>query len=50
MENEMESKRAAAIGELRAALDEIESGAGLTRFLGGHGIQSQVFEFEWDEP
>ena len=23
---------------------------GLTRLVGGHGIQSRVFEFEWSEP
>jgi hypothetical protein len=50
MENDIEVKRAAVIGELKAALAEIESGAGLTRFVGGHGIQSRVFEFGWDEP
>ena len=50
MENEMESKRAAAVEDLKAALSELESGAGLTRFVGGHGLQSRVFEFEWDEP
>jgi hypothetical protein len=52
MENEkdMEAKRAEAIEELRAALAELKSGEGLMRFVGGHGIQSQVFEFEWNEP
>ena len=50
MDNDIEAGRAAAIAELRAALAEIESGAGLARFVGGHGIQSRVFEFEWDEP
>ena len=52
MENETdgEEKRAEAIGELRAALVELESGEGLPRFVGGHGIQSQVFEFAWSEP
>ena len=50
MENDIETRRAAAAGELRAALAEIESGAGLTRLVGGHGIQSRVFEFEWSEP
>ena len=42
--------RAAAIDELRAAFAELESGEGLTRLVGGHGIQSRVFEFEWREP
>lgn len=44
------ARRTAAIEELRAAFAEIESGAGLTRLVGGHGIQSRVFEFEWREP
>ena len=50
MENDIESGRAAALGELKAALAEMESGAGLTHLVGGHGIQSRVFEFAWDEP
>ena len=52
MENEedMKTKRAEAVEELRAAFAEIESGEGLTRLVGGHGIQSRVFEFEWSEP
>ena len=52
MENEgdMKTKRAEAVEELRAAVAEIESGEGLTRLVGGHGIQSRVFEFEWSEP
>jgi len=45
-----EAKRAAAVEELRAAFAEIESGEGLTRFVGGHGIQSRVFEFAWSDP
>ena len=52
MENEenREARRAEAVEELRAAFAEIESGEGLTRLVGGHGIQSRVFEFEWSEP
>ena len=50
MGNDIESRRAAAIEELRAAFAELESGAGLTRLVGGHGIQSRVFKFEWSEP
>ena len=49
-EKEMETKRAEAVEELRAAFAELESGEGLTRLVGGHGIQSRVFEFEWSEP
>ena len=50
MDNDLETKRAAAIAELKAALSDLESNEGLTRFVGGHGIQSRVFEFAWDEP
>ena len=46
----IEEKRSEAIEELRAACAELESGEGLTRLVGGHGIQSRVFEFEWSEP
>ena len=52
MENEedMKAKRTEAVEELRAAFAELESGEGLTRLVGGHGIQSRVFEFAWSEP
>ena len=50
MEDSIEAKRVEAVEELRAAFAEIESGEGLTRFLGGHGIQSRVFEFAWSDP
>ncbi len=46
---DIEARRAEAVEELRAAFAELESGEGLTRFVGGHGIQSRVFEFEWRE-
>jgi hypothetical protein len=36
------------IGELRAALAELESGEGLSRFVEGHGLQSRVFAFSWE--
>ena len=51
MENgkDIEAMRAEAIEELSAAFAELESGEELTRFVGGHGIQSRVFEFEWRE-
>ena len=49
-EENREARRAGAIEGLRAAFAELESGEGLTRLVGGHGIQSRVFEFEWDEP
>ena len=48
--NDIETKRAQTLEELRAVLAELESGEELTRFVGGHGIQSRVFEFEWSEP
>ncbi len=52
MENEenREARRAGAIEGLRAAFAELESGEGLTRLVGGHGIQSRVFEFAWSDP
>ena len=49
MENEIDEKRAAAVEELQAAFAELESGEGLTRLVGGHGIQSRVFAFVWSE-
>ena len=49
-EKDIEAKRAAAVDELRVAFAELESGEGLTRLVGGHGIQSRVFEFEWKDP
>lgn len=39
-----------AVAELRAALGELESGEGLSRFVGGHGLMSCLFEFQWNEP
>ena len=36
------------IEELRAALTELESGEGLSRFVEGHGLQSRVFVFSWE--
>ena len=36
------------INELRAALAELESGEGLSRFVEGHGLQSRVFVFSWE--
>ena len=54
MENESgkdtEAKREEAVEELRAAFAEIESGEGLTRLVGGHGLQSRIFEFMWSDP
>lgn len=42
--------RQATIGELKAALAELESEDGLERFVEGHGLQSRVFAFSWSEP
>ena len=50
MENEIGTKRAEAAEELKAAFAELESGEGLTRFVGGHGVQSRVFDFAWSDP
>lgn len=36
------------IEELRAALAELESGEGLSRFVEGHGLQSRVFVISWE--
>lgn len=36
------------IGELKAALDELESGEGLGSFVEGHGFQSRFFAFSWE--
>ena len=49
-EKDIVTRRAEAVEELRAVSAELESGEGLTRLVGGHGIQSRVFEFEWSEP
>ena len=35
------------IEELQAALAELESGEGLSRFVEGHGLQSRYFVFSW---
>lgn len=50
MAETLEERRAEALVELEDALEEIESGEGLSTFVEGHGIQSRVFEFEWSEP
>jgi len=48
-EEDREARRAEAVEDLRAAFAELESGEGLTRLVGGHGIQSRVFAFAWSE-
>ena len=46
----MKEQRMEAVAGLEAALDEIESGEGLSTFVEGHGLQSRRFRFEWIEP
>jgi len=46
----MKEKRIEAIASLENALDEIESGEGLSTFVEGHGLQSRRFRFNWSEP
>lgn len=46
----MKEKRIEAIAGLENALEEIESGEGLSTFVEGHGLQSRRFRFEWSEP
>lgn len=43
----IDDARAETIAELKASLAELEEGEGLTRFIGGHGLMSRVFEFTW---
>ena len=50
MDNDSAEKREETIAELNAALVELESGEGLSRFAGGHGLMSRRFEFGWSEP
>jgi len=46
----MKEKRIETIAKLQNALEEIESGEGLSTFVEGHGLQSHRFRFEWSEP
>lgn len=43
-------KREETVAELQAALDGLNGGEGLSRFVGGHGLMSRRFEFKWKEP
>ncbi len=47
---ETSSQRISIMDDLRAELKGFEAGEGLSRFTGGHGLQSNVFRFSWDEP
>ena len=50
MDDNAAETREEAIAALNAALVELEGGEGLSRFVGGHGLVSRRFEFEWREP
>lgn len=50
MTDKVKEKRAEALVALEDALDEIDSGEGLSTFVEGHGLQSRRFRFEWREP
>jgi len=50
IDDNMKEKRAEAVAGLEDALEEIESGEGLSTFVEGHGLQSRRFRFEWSEP
>jgi hypothetical protein len=50
MEDTLKEKRMEAVAGLEDALEEIESGEGLSTFVEGHGLQSRRFRFEWREP
>lgn len=46
----MDNDRKAVLAELTAALASLEGGGLPAPFLGGHGIQSRLFEFAWSDP
>lgn len=50
MEDKVEERREEVIAELKAALEELEEGEGLSQFIVGHGLMSRLFEFKWSEP
>ena len=50
MDDNAAETREGTIAALNAALEELESGEGLSRFVDGHGLMSRRFEFEWREP
>lgn len=43
----MDERRQETIDRLNAAMAEMETEDGLVSFVGGHGVQSRVFEFSW---
>ena len=50
MNDDAEETREETIAALNAALAELEGGEALSRFVGGHGLMSRRFEFNWREP
>ena len=50
MKDTLKDERSDAIANLEVALEEIESGEGLSTYVEGHGLQSRVFRFDWREP
>ena len=44
------SETIAALNEALAELEGGQGGAGLSRFVAGHGFMSRSFEFHWREP
>ena len=50
VDDSLNEERTDALAELEAAIEELESGEGLSTFVEGHGLQSRVFRFEWREP
>ena len=50
MDDNTAETRKGTIAALNAALEELESGEGLSRFVDGHGLMSRRFKFEWLEP
>ena len=50
MDNDIDETKEETIMALKSALAELEGGEDLSRFIGGHGLMSRVFEFNWSEP
>jgi len=50
MDDALDKTRIETVAKLEAALQELEAGEELTYFVGGHGLQSRLFVFAWQEP
>jgi hypothetical protein len=50
MKEDIDEKRKEVAEELKATLAELENGEELSSFIGGHGLMSRLFEFQWNEP